>query len=163
MKHLVFVVLLFCSNLFVFSQDLQRNSTGMGGSLGVVNLSDSKYFVLQSIGQASPVGLLVNGQMIIRQGYQQPPTVLRTLVNYEELEVEIYPNPVDDRVNIVLLHPSDNELFVKLYDLRGHLVLIKWIEYETLYSMNCSFLSSGVYLLELVNGNKVNISQIIKE
>lgn len=75
----------------------------------------------------------------------------------EELsELSIYPNPTKDKVKIVSNNPIDT---VEVYDILGKKVK----QLEGMSEINVSDLNSGIYLLKIWIGNKVQTKKIVVE
>jgi len=69
-----------------------------------------------------------------------------------ELEIEIFPNPTDNLVNIKSIKP----IIINLYDIKGNLLK------EINSCLSCSLnLSEGIYLLEIIGENNKIIKRII--
>ncbi|MCF8331073.1 MAG: T9SS type A sorting domain-containing protein [Bacteroidales bacterium] len=79
--------------------------------------------------------------------------------------VNIYPNPFKDQLNIDLSGIQFNKkLQVRIYGLKGRLLFEQKVSQPQInIQTGAKNLSSGVYLLEISNGNKRVIKKIIKE
>lgn len=80
------------------------------------------------------------------------------------LQVELFPNPADDLLNLRFSNSSIARLEVHLYDLMGKEVLEPrtfTIQGNGEASLNLEGLTSGVYLIELRAGNKLARKRII--
>ena len=109
-------------------------------------------FAIASIGQ--------NPQLT--QGVQQSNLLLDTkVVDPDYLEqVELYPNPTSDILNIKINKNAD-KLLVKIVDINGK-VIYKAKAQETM-SIDINGLINGIYILSLSDKNKiVYVSQVIK-
>lgn len=88
-------------------------------------------------------------------------------VNDEELasNLKIYPNPNNGTFNVDVASTSGENILVKLYDLRGRILFSDLLEnngkIQTTISVNN--LKSGVYLLNVVEGNRMATKKIIIE
>ncbi len=77
-------------------------------------------------------------------------------------EVKLYPNPINDILYLSNLN-SFEKFSIRIYDMKGQLILKKFLETERI--LDLSHLSSGVYLLSLIDSsNKIILNQkIIKK
>ncbi|MBN1597525.1 MAG: cadherin domain-containing protein [Bacteroidales bacterium] len=89
-------------------------------------------------------------------------------VNSEnEDNITVYPNPVSDELNISAQFTTSNSIQVKIYNLYGKLL---WNELKNIdnfskkhqFSINISDLKQGIYLLQVVDGNKISVVRFIK-
>lgn len=71
--------------------------------------------------------------------------------------VSVYPNPVNDKLNIDL--STDSQATISLYDMTGNLV--STVNGQSNLSMDTSFLSSGIYLLEVKTDNDSFTQKVI--
>ena len=155
MKKLILLIFLF-SALKIFSQQQPVSSGG-----NAVSASGS---VSYSIGQIAYQQAIGTGGSII-QGMQQPFEITATLgvENSEiQLEMQVYPNPVSDILNLKIEKISLKNMQFRLYDLSGKLVKTESIKTaETKINLqNCP---SSTYLLQIINEGKISkIFKIIK-
>ncbi|WP_435355926.1 T9SS type A sorting domain-containing protein [Emticicia sp. SJ17W-69] len=80
----------------------------------------------------------------------------------QNLEVKVFPNPVEDVLNVAF--PPLNQprkIKITLLNLNGQLIDSQLATSET-YSMNVSNLPEGVYLLQILVGEKLTIKKIVK-
>jgi hypothetical protein len=77
--------------------------------------------------------------------------------NQDLSDIRIYPNPVENVLNINASHPIDQ---LELYNTTGSLVLKQTAVNG---SIDVSNLSSGVYILKLQSGNSVQTHKILKK
>lgn len=79
----------------------------------------------------------------------------------------IYPNPTIDEFTIAASNVGIGNGYVKIYDFRGNLVLYNEIQFTNqteLFSIEISSLSSGMYVVELIdNDNKILRYKIVKQ
>ncbi len=81
------------------------------------------------------------------------------LVNTKELienfDVNIYPNPVIDNLNIKSTDPIEQ---LQIFDSSGRLILLSPFK----KNIDCSSLSSGRYFIKLIDGKKVKVLSFFK-
>lgn len=84
---------------------------------------------------------------------------------YDEIEgLSVYPNPVNDILNIESQKTSLLGARIQLLDISGRIVKEIKIDNPTnLYQMNLSGLYSGVYMVKVQVDNKVSVQKIIKK
>ncbi len=76
-----------------------------------------------------------------------------------QLKVDIYPNPVSDRLNIIV---GSIDATVQITDINGQVVKILDKEKGT-YSIDMTDFKAGIYFVKVVVGNKVSVNKIIKK
>jgi hypothetical protein len=65
-------------------------------------------------------------------------------------EVQVYPNPVHDRLHVVLTEPADRPLQVSMYDMLGKVVASQILERESVrLDLSTTDLRGGMYLLKV--------------
>ena len=74
----------------------------------------------------------------------------------------VYPLPVQQQLNIDLDQPA-NSLIVTLEALNGQKVLEKSQQSGTKLSLDCSNLTSGIYILKVCKDNQVFVRRIVKQ
>ncbi|RLD26956.1 MAG: serine protease [Bacteroidetes bacterium] len=80
----------------------------------------------------------------------------------EEIELSIYPNPIQHKLNIVFAESIEN-ISLKLYNILGKQIINKTI-YKNKPSINLESLSSGIYIVKLQADNKKSKTfKLIKE
>lgn len=79
----------------------------------------------------------------------------------EELTYQLYPNPADQQINLVLNDWNGQQTYVAIYDLAGKQVA-EFIFNDQHNILNISNLNSGMYLLKVVSGKNTAVNKIIK-
>jgi len=80
--------------------------------------------------------------------------------------IEIYPNPVNDRLNVQLNNFKDDVLNLSILDITGRIVIIKSINptnHGNTLDLDLSNLESGAYFVKLTSVGKDIIQKIIKQ
>lgn len=83
---------------------------------------------------------------------------------YSTQEIEVYPNPGNDILNITSAPGSENDVFVSVWSLDGNLVLsASYTEASQAHSISVSHLASGLYIVQVVQGERFTTRQIVIE
>lgn len=164
MKQKICIILMCWVGLSINAQNLQRAALGNSGSSTEISNSDENYYVSQSVGQSSVIGTFNNENYTIRQGFQQPPirVVIITETN-NDLDAIVYPNPVDTNITIQFNEEINSPINIVVYDISGKLILSKTQKPESSFSLDLSFLASGIYMLNITSENKRFLARLIKK
>ncbi|MCF6307834.1 MAG: T9SS type A sorting domain-containing protein [Flavobacteriaceae bacterium] len=164
MKPIIIMCLISLFSFSISAQNSQRSSLGNSGSSIEITDSENTYYISQSIGQNSVTGTLINGDKVIRQGYQQPPTSVKVVADSNsDLEASVFPNPVDTFITVQFSEVLKNSINVVIYDISGKRILNTTENPIQSFNIDMSSFSSGVYLLTIVSGNKKYTAQLIKK
>jgi hypothetical protein len=81
-----------------------------------------------------------------------------------ELDVVVYPNPVNDKLNISLTTPLSESLQVILYDLLGKELINKEIDSnkQTIFAIDIGALQRGIYLCSIRAGQQAKVVKVVK-
>lgn len=80
----------------------------------------------------------------------------------DELSVVLYPNPVDDLLNVRISRSKGDKISYNLVDISGKLITSK-IENNSNFSINMVNLLSGVYLLVIQDETSKKTYKVIKK
>jgi hypothetical protein len=80
----------------------------------------------------------------------------------DELSVVLYPNPVDDFLNVRISRSKGDKISYNLVDISGKLITSK-IENNSNFSINMVNLLSGVYLLVIQDETSKKTYKVIKK
>lgn len=78
----------------------------------------------------------------------------------------VFPNPTKNEINIVFASSSNQASTVKIFNMYGDLVLTELIQPNNSYNVNkidMSAFTSGVYMIELSDGDHIGIKKVIKQ
>ena len=78
--------------------------------------------------------------------------------NEEQLNVNVYPNPVNDKLTIVL--NSQSNAMIQLYNQLGELVFEEKIQTNT-SEINTFFLANGIYLLSIKTQEGISSKKVV--
>jgi len=91
---------------------------------------------------------------------EQLNTPMINTVDIDETEIKIYPNPVQDKLNIVV--PGAEEMQVYIYSISGQLMY----EAKEIYmqeSINVSNLEKGLYIVKVISEGEIFTTKLIKQ
>lgn len=79
-------------------------------------------------------------------------------------DILVFPNPCDDRIFAAIPDPGEQEVLVRIYGLRGELLVSqRFSNAKELYKhgLNTSQLNNGVYLMEVLSGQRKYMKQVM--
>ena len=88
-------------------------------------------------------------------------TVILTRQQQPNNPVTIWPNPVTDILNIISVIPYQKAV-LKISDISGRLILKKDNCQGNQFSVNCSFLVGGIYVMEIDDGVTKKVFRVVK-
>lgn len=94
--------------------------------------------------------------------YKMAPTSSTNLTNESDILINLYPNPVHDKLTIELQN-CESEVFVKIYNSLGVLVHEQIRINETITMISTKHLAKGVYFLWMRSGEFIQTKTIIKD
>jgi hypothetical protein len=80
-------------------------------------------------------------------------------------QIEVYPTPLENHLNIRIQSDFEGVVNFKLINLLGSVILETEVEKQkgtSIYQLDLSNLSSGVYLVQIAEGNNVTLKKVIK-
>jgi hypothetical protein len=105
------------------------------------------------------------GNVTLTQGFHQGDiTVTSTRTDeFTEMNINVYPNPAGEFVNIDVEGKPNEILTVELFSLSGEKVLIrKDFRTEKYQQLQLKDLPAGTYILKIINNEKVKTYKIVK-
>ena len=149
----VFICLICCFNLL--AQTLERQVIGSSG-----HFSTAGWCSLSSTTGEAMIIKLSSSSNILTQGFQQPQTFGVGINEYSigNGEIQIFPNPAIDKINIQIrcLLPNNNQL-ITFFDLLGQKIKLP---FESAYTGNQAFfiydlktLPPATYFISITNDN----------
>lgn len=148
-------IILFNLGYNVNAQSIKRSSINSFGSIalnGGLKLS-------QSVGQSSAVQIKSNNKIQLRQGFQQAIN-LSYYNSRSSLDINVYPNPTQNNINISFDNDRQSIFSYYLYDSQGRICQFE----EENKSKNIQLknnLTPGVYTIRVLVENKVGVSSLI--
>ncbi|OSZ79072.1 hypothetical protein CAP35_12720 [Chitinophagaceae bacterium IBVUCB1] len=91
----------------------------------------------------------------------QPPTGIEPIAQHNEL-IQVYPNPVKDRLTISINKPVSDKNRIQITDMAGKL-LKEYVANAPNITIDISTLQSGVYLLKYCDGQNHTVLKWVKE
>ena len=159
MKKVFFVVVLMIPFLLL-SQSLSKEVISSSGGY----FSNNVYSLNLSYGEAVITNMTsTNGALSLSNGFHfvSNNSSLSSSLELLELSLSIYPNPTLNHINI--LSSSVIEIKFEIYDINGKLISQDLITSDQ--QINMTQLSSGVYLLKILNVNNTSskVFRVIKK
>ena len=68
-----------------------------------------------------------------------------------QTNINLYPNPATDYINIILEDSNINSFMLNVYDILGNLIINEKInDYQTVYTLNIANYNKGTYILNII-------------
>jgi len=165
MKKITLLFLCFTMTFtYSVAQEIMRSTVGVSGASSLVSSGSKLYFVQQSVGQASVIGKFQANGMVLRQGFIQPPVLSSKVIPEEtNLQAVIYPNPVNNDVNITFKEDVKEPVYIRIFDMLGRSVYDKKLNAAQQLKINLSFLASANYIFLINTGEKQFKANLIKQ
>jgi hypothetical protein len=164
MKKLIFILFVIAFPLGLLAQSIERFviSPCVGGYFNGSNL-----IMDYSTGEIA-ISTFTGVSGILTQGFQQPFTNLTAAIsedNPNAEQIQIFPNPVDDEINIIINQSSTGDIQVILYDMLGQVLLIKSAltdpDGKVKVKLDADGLATGNYFLKVIDGENVIVTRKI--
>lgn len=158
------ILLVFISFQTTWAQSLikLRSTLGTGGSSNTFTLNGQQYYLQQSIGQSSVIGLSRNKYYLLRQGFIQPLKGSIKTNAAESLPVTIFPNPFSNYINVSIGGELSEIVYVTLYDLNGKIVFLKKFGATQQLNLDVSSLPPAIYFIRVNTSCSYFYSKMIK-
>lgn len=163
-RHIILLIILVLLPMLLWGQSLERSAFSIGVH-GSTNTGQLSYTFGQQVIQTSSSS---NGR-ILTQGFQQPDSTdfVSSIDVQNQLSMILFPSPVSSEAKLRLTSEHQGFADVQVFDAKGALVsrplsdliIAAGTTYE--WDLNFSALSSGVYLLQLIDHRR-GISQGLK-
>jgi hypothetical protein len=125
------------------------NTSGQSASFG-------NYQFDWSVGEATIIETLTNGNLVVSSGILQPfasnQPAANLVLNWLPTEIKVYPNPTKDILEINMLHKIAGKSRFELIDLQGKKQMEKSFDYNGMGGTerwNLSKLAAGQYFLHI--------------
>ncbi len=162
LKKYIFILLFITSGVFTtaaqsLSPTVLSSSGGFESSGGTSLSWTTGEVMIQSFS---------DGSAMLTQGFHQGNITVSTAVDEmseSAMDVQIYPNPVNDILNVKFKNMVDQTIQVRLVDLTGKTILTReFSDPSNTQRLNLSPVSSGTYMLEVNTGQKRKVFKIVK-
>ena len=141
------VVLIFCA-FSVANAQLKVKRASLSSSVNN-NTQTNGYKVQQSIGHMGITGSLKYLGHAVLNGFLIPQNTTSAEIIMPDFNLEIYPNPFIDHINISIQTAVSGEMIVRLYDITGQLVTERLSIAKKEQRIELSQLPQAQYLLSV--------------
>ena len=86
-----------------------------------------------------------------------------SIVDLDAIDLNVFPNPANDRVTISLNNTAINDFDVTLVDIQGKMINVPQLNYNDSIELNVSSLNAGLYFVQLKKGNQTIVEKLIIE
>lgn len=145
------IILAFVSLCFLFGlssqAQVQRDCLTTSGAIS--SGSASGLIVQQSIGQGSVIGNFRSEKLTLRQGFLQPTVLAYRSAKTEETELEVFPNPFTEAVQLQFTKEFDGLAQVRVFSADGALLKTFKRRIDGPILLDLSGLAQGLYILQV--------------
>lgn len=139
-----------------------RSTLGASGSSKTLTSKGKQYYLAQSMGQSSIIGLSQNTKYLLRQGFIQPVNSSITIIPSEMLNATVYPNPFSANITVTLGEEVSDNLQIILIDMNGEISYLKTVVAAQEIKLNVESLAPSIYILMVHSTSKCFYSKMIK-
>ena len=139
-----------------------RSTLSITGKSDNVTFQGRKFVVQQSIGQPGVIGINSNSNLMLRQGFIQPPLNASNLSSKSGLKASFYPNPVFNTLIISFSEDITSEINITLFNLFAKKILNRSYSPTQEITIDLSTILSGFYLLKVDSGDKTLTKKVVK-
>jgi hypothetical protein len=139
-----------------------RSTLSAGGLSGIITANGRQYYLQQSTGQQSIIGISQKQSYLLRQGFIQPINGQYNKTVQETLPASIYPNPFSSHMSVTFPVAPDGHLYITIYDLTGKISFFRKYVADGELDLDLSSLPSSVYIIRVSTTTKYFYSRIIK-
>lgn len=159
MRKLILLFLIVFSLNTLYSQSISQQLLSTSGE----SFQNSTYTIDWSVGECM-TATFDAGDYILTQGFHQSFYTISTIEDLRpELEILIYPNPVDDYITIKLPATENQNVIFSLFDISGRKIMEIKPAGKT-EQINFSAFTSGIYIIQAKHKNQIIKSfKIIKK
>ena len=145
--NVLIVVLIFCA-FSVANAQLKVKRASLSSSVNN-NTQTNGYKVQQSIGHMGIMGSFKYIGHAVLNGFLIPQNTTSAEIIMPDFNLEIYPNPFIDHINISIQTAVSGEMVVRLYDISGRLVTEHLSRAKKEQRIELSHLLQAQYLLSV--------------
>jgi hypothetical protein len=139
-----------------------RSTLGASGSSKTLTSKGKQYYLAQSMGQSSIIGLSQNTGFLLRQGFIQPLNSLINIIPSEMLHATVYPNPFSANITVTFAEEVSGNLQITLIDTNGKISYFKTVAAANEIKLNVESLAPSIYILKVHSASKCFYSKMIK-
>lgn len=150
MKKTFLLLILLTLQIMLNAQNIIPKVFASSGN----SFSNASYSFDYTIGEMALVDTKQNPQLIITQGFHQPEN---SLVNINEQSGDsvfffVYPNPVNEFIQIQFLNDGLKKASIRIYDLTSRVIFSeeKYVERGTIERIYSNRFVSGSYFIEVI-------------
>lgn len=154
---IIFLINLFLLNCFSsYGQSIIRSSINSLGSA----VSEDGFILRQTIGQSSNTLIFMNGEVTLRQGFQQALSGENIYQVPDLLDFRLSPNPARDKT-LIEFSREIKDYTITIYNLTGTpLAIIPGQELQSRWLDLKSF-PEGMYIITITSGKKTGSKKLI--
>lgn len=157
----IFTILLLFMTLYVFSQQVSPEVIASAGD----HFENEDISLSWTLGE--PVISTLSGEYILTQGFHQDLYIITSIddVEISEMDIQIFPNPTADYLNIEISNPefSNDDVIIQLLDLKGSLIKeFKKTGVSNSTRLNLQSYERANYFLRIIINDKIKNYKIVK-
>ena len=79
---------------------------------------------------------------------------------------DVWPNPINDQLNVAIQSQSSDDVFVTVYDILGKRIINEKLNFSNDFykgTLNVESINPGIYLVKITQGNKQSVRKIVKK
>ena len=141
-KHLIVIFLLFTSFSFAQTKILRASLSTAPQTARV-----GDFTVQQSIGHMGIIGTVNHQQHTILTGFLLPQSAATSAVQNIDIDLQVYPNPFVDHLNLSFNTSVTGDVVVHLHDVTGQLIDTKVSKAKQEQRIDLGHLAKAQYLL----------------
>jgi len=157
MKKLLFFALFLLLNFYVFNQEITNYLVSTSGGYD----QNENVSISWSLGETA-ISTYTNGATVI-EGFQAVASFV-VLPSVKEISqkfnLNIFPNPTTDYINISQKESNSNVLFVNIFDVTGKKIICDY-KLNNEISIKVSDYANGIYII-VINNYTDNLSETYK-
>lgn len=152
-KLLLILLIIHCSE--AWSQDLKmiRSVHSKSASSSLVHQNSSMYRVQSCTGQKTSIRTARTSSLRVHQGFIQPFAYQTSSGQIENHDLQLYPNPCQDYLNIEILESNklQGSYELEILDMAGRVIRQFTMNFDHSNQLNTSDLLAGQYIIYIKN------------
>lgn len=154
--NVLIVALIFCASNATHAQSKIKRASISSSVNNAHNTQTNGYKLQQSIGHMGITGSFKNLGYAVLRGFLIPQNILSTEIvmsstetRLPDFDMDVYPNPFIDHINISISIAVSGDTAVRLYDITGQLIMEILSRAKKEQRIELSHLSQAQYLLSI--------------